>query len=243
MIGSETSTAAAIDAQRTPPDRSFDLRPPSPLAPLGAAGISLAATLGLAAVASAGFTGNLGWPALVDGRWRLVLGAACLAAAIAGVGAASSGFLRAWDLLRYRLDGTGILETEGPARIVHERADLWGLELSLSSDPIPWSGGPTVARPPGDGGTRAECRIFFPLDEAAAATLCRFFQPWETLILRWLDRPVSSGGPVLLHVEASAAAGQLDAAITEIGGPDPAAAELLADVRRRGDGTPRRRAA
>ena len=48
----------------------------------------------------------------------------------------------------------------------------------------------------------ASCRLFFPLDEAAAGAVSHLTSPDEALVVRWLDLPLALGGPAVLEIRS-----------------------------------------
>ena len=82
------------------------------------------------------------------------------------------------------------------------------MELSPEDDPgAAW--GPTTTRLEG---TDPDQVLVFRIDEATAGTVGRFFNPGESLRLRWLDLPAGAGGPILLEIgpgNRSAAGGEV----------------------------------
>jgi hypothetical protein len=107
---------------------------------------------------------------------------------------------RAWSILGHRMGIHPVVHSQGPCRLVQEEPSIWGLQLCLTGGEDPgstWS--LTTQRLAGP-----ECDIFFRLDEASAGAISRFFNPGEILTLRWLDLPLSAGGPTLLEVRTPA---------------------------------------
>lgn len=103
---------------------------------------------------------------------------------------------RAWAILGHRVGLHPVMLSQGPCLLVQEEPSIWGLQLSVTTGEDPGSPWPLTTRRLDE----PACEIFFRLDEAAAGTVSRLFNPGDVLTLRWLDLPISAGGPTLLEV-------------------------------------------
>jgi hypothetical protein len=89
-----------------------------------------------------------------------------------------------------------VLESEGPCRLVQDAPGLWGLQMEMTDGEDPGSPWPLTTR----NEPAATCHLLFRLDEAAAGAVSHLFNPGDPLRVRWLDLPITSGGPTLLEI-------------------------------------------
>jgi hypothetical protein len=200
----------------------FSLGTPGLLGPVLAAGLGAALTVAFGILSTAALTNR--YPGWLRDALLFRLEAPEFRAALIVVGffnlvvalLVALGFgNRALNLLGYRLGWVSVRETEGACLVVEEHPGVWELCLDLDApaeeERIAAVAGDAVSGPRsvplGEPGWARVLR--FRMDEGAAATVCRLFNPGERLRLRWLDLPPAAGGAVLLEVRSPARARQL----------------------------------
>ena len=193
------------------PDRTrrYEVKPPPWVAPAIGAGLSLFLAIGFCVLAASALTNRTPiWDPLVSlPIWkapavRTLLALIALGNGLIAVHLAAALGSRAVSRLAHRLGWIRVYESEGPCRLINEESGLWGLELELVEGDDPGAtSSPTTTRLGSDPTT---CNLFFRLDEAAAGAVSRLFDPDEDLRLRWLDLPLSAGGPTLLEIRSGA---------------------------------------
>jgi hypothetical protein len=118
---------------------------------------------------------------------------------------------RSWSVLGHRLGWYAVMESEGPCRLVQDAPRLWGLQMEMVDGEDPGSPWPLTTRDE----PAETCHLLFRLDEGAAGAVSHMFNPGDLLRVRWLDLPITSGGPTLLEirfadVEVAAEAAEAD---------------------------------
>ncbi len=110
-----------------------------------------------------------------------------------------AGYLaRAWSIVGHRIGLRTMMVSQGPCRLIQDEPHLWGLQLSVTDGDDPGPAWPLTS----SSLPESSAEILFRLDEAAAGTVSRLFNPGDVLTLHWLDLPLAAGGPTLLEVRS-----------------------------------------